>query len=107
MNQNNPEIWAQTAQQFQQTLSESWSKAMQSFQGLDLSGVGVPLPAAGASLPQVSFAPEKLQELQQQYLKDALGLWTNGLQGAPIANDKRFAAEAWGANPMSALAAST
>ncbi len=107
MNQNNPEFWAQTAQQFQQTLSESWSKAMQSFQGLDLSGLGVPLPAAGAPLPQVSFSPEKLQELQQQYLKDAMALWTNGLQVAPIANDKRFAAEAWGANPMSALAAST
>ena len=107
MNQNTPEFWAQTAQQFQQTLSESWSKAMQSFQGLDLNGVGVPMPAAGANLPQVSFSPEKLQELQQQYLKDAMALWTSGLQGAPIANDKRFAAEAWGTNPMSALAAST
>ena len=107
MNQNNPEFWAQTAQQFQQTLSESWAKALQSFQGLDLSTVGVPLPAAGASLPQVSFSPEKLQELQQQYLKDAMGLWTSGLQGAPIANDKRFSAEAWGTNPVAAMAAST
>jgi polyhydroxyalkanoate synthase subunit PhaC len=114
---NNPDIWAQTSQQFQQTLTESWGKAMQSFQGMGGSGVGA--PATGAAQPQITFSPDKLQELQQQYLKDAVGLWTQGFQGAPtagdksftgdkrLAGDKRFAAEAWSTNPVAALSAAT
>jgi polyhydroxyalkanoate synthase subunit PhaC len=117
MQKNNPDIWAQTAQQFQQTLTESWGKAMQSFQGMGGSGVGA--PATGAAQPQITFSPDKLQELQQQYLKDAVGLWTQGFQGAPtagdknftgdkrLAGDKRFAAEAWSTNPVAALSAAT
>ena len=30
MNQNTPEFWAQSAEQFQQTFGDSWAKAMQS-----------------------------------------------------------------------------
>ena len=100
MTQDTSDILAQTAQQFQQTLTESWAKAMQSFQGL---GTG----PATAPPPQITFSPDKVQELQQQYLKDAADLWTQGFQGAPIAGDKRFAAEAWSANPVAALSAAT
>ena len=100
MQQNSPDTWAQTAQQFQQTLTESWGKAMQSLQGM---GAG----PATAPPPQITFSPDKVQELQQQYLKDAADLWTQGFQGAPIAGDKRFAAEAWSANPVAALSAAT
>ena len=117
MQQNNPDIWAQTAQQFQQTLAESWGKAMQSFQGLGggvgtgvgagLGGFGTGPSTAAAPLPQISFSPDKLQELQQQYLKDAVGLWTQGFQGKPIAGDKRFSADAWSSNPVAALTAAT
>ncbi len=112
MQQNSPDIWGQTAQQFQQTLTESWSKAMQSFQGIGagvggIGGFGAGPAAAAAPTPQINFAPAKLQELQQQYLKDAVGLWTQGFQGAPIAGDKRFAAEAWSTNPVAALSAAT
>ena len=115
MQQNNPDIWAQTAQQFQQTLTESWTKAMQSFQGLGGgvgggygSGVlGSAPSASGAALPNITFSQEKLQALQQQYLKDATGLWTQGFQGKPIGGDKRFAAEAWSTNPIAALSAAT
>ena len=111
MQQSNPEIWAQTAQQFQQTLAQSWSKAMQSFQGMG-TGAGMGSSAhvqsdIGKAPPAITFSPEKLQQLQQQYLKDALGLWTQGFQGAPIAGDKRFAAEAWSTNPVAALSAAT
>ena len=113
MQQNNPDIWTQTAQQFQQTLTESWSKAMQSFQGMGAGGTvgsggfgGVP-SASGAPPPQISFSQDKLKELQQQYLKDAVGLWTQGFQHTPIAGDKRFAAKAWSANPVAALSAAT
>ncbi len=115
MQQNSPDIWAQTAQQFQQTLTESWNKAMQSFQGMGASvggmggmgGFGIAPSTPAAPLPQISFAPDKLQELQQQYLKDATGLWTQGFQGKPIVGDKRFAAEAWSTNPVAALSAAT
>jgi polyhydroxyalkanoate synthase len=116
VNQHNPEFWAQTAQQFQQTLGESWAKAMQSLQGAGglngLGNLGTGLGAgANASVPgmppPLNFSQDKLQALQQQYLKDAAGLWTHGLQGVPIAGDKRFASEAWGTNPIAALSAAT
>jgi polyhydroxyalkanoate synthase subunit PhaC len=100
MQKNDLDTWVQTAQQFQQTLADSWSQAMQSFQGLGTS------PSA-APAPQITFSPDKLKELQQQYLKDAEGLWTQGFQGTPIAGDKRFAAQAWSVNPVAALSAAT
>jgi len=55
--------------------------------------------------PTISFAPEKLQQLQQQYFKDAAGLWEQSLHGAVSAKDKRFAGPAWDANPLAAFAA--
>ena len=105
MTQDSPEFWAQSAQQFQQTLSESWTKAFQSLQNMDLGGVGATGATPATKPPAISFSPEKLQELQQQYLKDAAGLWTQGLQGATQPSDKRFAAQAWGANPVAAFSA--
>jgi polyhydroxyalkanoate synthase len=105
MTQDSPEFWAQSAQQFQKTLSESWTKAFQSLQNLDLGGVSAAVATPATKPPAISFSPEKLQELQQQYLKDAAGLWTQGLQGAPQPSDKRFAAQAWGANPVAAFSA--
>jgi len=56
-------------------------------------------------LPAISFAPEKLQQLQQQYLKDAVGLWEHGTQGDAQSRDKRFAGPAWEANPLASFAA--
>ena len=102
MTQQNAEFWAQTAQQLQQTFSESWAHALESFQGM--GGAGASLPGAG---PALQFAPDKLQELQAQYLKDATSLWTQGFQGVPIAGDKRFSAESWANNPVAALSAAT
>ena len=112
MNQHTPEFWAQSSQQIQQNLqqsfSESWSKALQSFQGLDLSAisqVGATPPA-----PQLQFSPDKLQALQQQYLQDAMDLWTKALSGTsgtdtkPVA-DKRFSGEAWTVNPVAGMTA--
>ncbi|MEN9779116.1 MAG: Poly-beta-hydroxybutyrate polymerase [Pseudomonadota bacterium] len=107
-----PFDWAQSSQQFQQAIQENWGKALQSFQQLDLSKG---LPGAGAmpnlaSLPgmpaePLHFDPAKLQELQQQYLKDAAALWNQGLQGAPEAKDRRFSHDAWAANPVAAFSA--
>ncbi|MDO8448219.1 MAG: class I poly(R)-hydroxyalkanoic acid synthase [Rhodoferax sp.] len=105
MTPDSQEFWPQSAQQFQQTLSEGWIKAFQSFQNMDLGSAGAPLAAPTSKPPQIRFSPEKLQELQQQYLKDAAGLWMKSLQGATPPSDKRFAAQAWSANPVAAFSA--
>ncbi len=117
MSQHNPESWAQSAQQFQQnlqqTFSESWGKALQSFQGLDLGAMGglagSGQPATPSAAP-LSFSPEKLQTLQQTYMQEAIALWTQSLSGDPSTarkplEDKRFSAEAWGANPVAGMTA--
>ncbi len=111
-NDIHPEFWAQSAEQFQKSFADSWASAMQSFQtlapqGFGSGGLG---QGAGAAAPQIKFAPEKLAELQQQYLQDAMGLWMSGQPGQPSApqiKDKRFSAEAWGQNPMAAMSAAT
>ena len=108
MTQDSPDFWPQSAQQLQQSLGEGLTQVFQSFQNMDLGGVGAGLAAPAVKPPQISFSPEKLQELQQQYLKDAAALWAQGLQGTPVLpDDKRFAAQAWGANPAAAFSASS
>jgi polyhydroxyalkanoate synthase len=76
---------------------------MQSFQQIGQPADGNGLGAMPAPL---SFSPEKLQALQQAYLKEASELWNQGLQTQPAA-DKRFASDAWGANPLALFSAST
>ena len=102
MTPDSPEFWAQSAQELQENLKSGWAKAFQSFQNMDLGASGAGLAAPSTQPPNISFAPEKLQELQQQYLKEAAGLWS---QGAAKADDKRFSAEAWSANPVAAFSA--
>lgn len=99
---NSEAQWGQSAQQFQHMLSEGWGKALQAFQQL-----GVPsLPtAAAAPMPQISFDAEKLQALQQQYVKEATDLWNASLSGTPETRDRRFAGEAWGGNPLASFTA--
>ena len=61
MEQSKPEAWAESAQQLQQLFTQSWGKALQSFQALDLGAV-----AQGQQGPApLSFSAPKLQELQQ------------------------------------------
>jgi polyhydroxyalkanoate synthase len=98
-------LWLQSAQNFQQTMTESWTKAFESFRNMDLGAAGAKLIAPTAQAPKITFSPEKLQELQQQYLADAAELWGNSLQGTAKVNDRRFADPAWAANPMSAFSA--
>lgn len=105
MTQPSPEFWAQSVQQFQQSLTEGWSQMLQSMQKTDSAGGAAAQAAAVGAAPVFKFAPEKLQELQQQYLKDAAGLWLQGPPGAPKTKDKRFAAPAWDSNPVAAFSA--
>ena len=105
MTQPNNDFLAQATQQFQQAFTQSWSKALESFQGMDLGSAGAGLPAMAEQAPDIHFAPEKLQELQQQYLQEAMGLFSLGLAHptqAPASTDRRFAAPAWGDNPVAA-----
>jgi len=88
------------AEQFQQMLTDGWKKALDSFQSLDLGSV-----ASAAAQPTLSFDPAQLQQLQRQYVKDAASLWNDGLRGGSLAKDRRFAGDAWTANPVAAFSA--
>ena len=105
MTQPTPEFWTQAAEQFQQSMTESWTKALQSFQGMDVASAGAGLPGMGQKAPEIHFSPEKLQDLQQQYMKDALGLFSQGMTAPDTKGDKRFADSAWASNPMAAYSA--
>ncbi len=108
MNQNPPEFWLKSAEQLQQTFAGNWTAAMQSLQGLvppQLLQDG--LAVAPTQPPQISFSPVKLQELQQQYLQEAIELWTQTLAGKPAGTDKRFAGQAWSTNPVAAYSAAS
>jgi polyhydroxyalkanoate synthase len=101
------ELWLQSAQQFQQSMTDSWSKAFESFQNMDLGAAAKPLMAPTVKSPKVEFSADKLQELQQQYLKEATELWTSSLQEAPKVSDRRFAAAAWSENSIAAFSAAS
>lgn len=108
MAQDSPDIWTQSAQQFQQTLGENWTKALESMRNMDLGAGAAALVNPEVKQPEISFSPEKLKELQQQYMTEAASLWSQGLKGAaPHSDDKRFCAQAWDANPAAAFSAST
>jgi polyhydroxyalkanoate synthase len=106
VNQTNPQDWAAAAQQFQQSFTEGWAKALESFQTLDVNPAlnGLTAPSLPAAAP-LTMAPERLQTLQQQYLKDAAELWNQGLHANPVVKDRRFAGDAWASNPVAAFSA--
>ncbi len=92
--------WAQAAQQFQSLMGDMLAKAMQQ------AGGGAPESPATAPLPALAFTPEKLQELQKQYLSEMGTLWSQNMQQS-LQRDKRFAGEAWSSNPVAAFSAAT
>lgn len=105
MAQNPSEFWTQASQQFQQSMTEGWTKAVQSFQTMDMGSAGAGLPAMGTKTPEIHFAPEKLQALQQQYMQDAMALFNSGMKAPDTQGDKRFANVAWSSNPVAAYSA--
>jgi polyhydroxyalkanoate synthase len=82
---------------FQQALTQGWSKTLESFPSTGAAG-------AMPELPHFSFAPDKLKDIQAQYVSEAGELWREGLAARPM-GDKRFANEAWTHNPTSSFAA--
>jgi polyhydroxyalkanoate synthase len=99
MTTNAQEFWGQLnqfTQQFQQLMAANpaTSSSMPSF--------GIP---QGQGL---NFDPSKLQNLQQQYLKEATDLWQQALSAqTPVVGDRRFTGEAWQHNPVASFAAAT
>ena len=97
--------WTQAVQQFQQSFGESWSNALQSFQQL---GANNPLATAPGTHPiALTFSAEKLQALQENYVKEATALWNEGVKANPGTADRRFASAAWHNNPMAAFSAAS
>ncbi|NML45881.1 class I poly(R)-hydroxyalkanoic acid synthase [Ramlibacter sp. G-1-2-2] len=92
---NSEANWAAAAQQFQQELGKYWGQALQTMQDA--------APTGGA-LPTLQFAPEKMRELQEAYVREASELWNSGLQ-PPQTKDKRFGHDAWARNPVAGFSA--
>ena len=107
MNENAQELWLQSAQNLQQSMTESLSKAFASFQNMDLGDASSKLLSPAVQAPKIQFSTEKLQALQQQFLAEAAELWANSAQGKLQLNDRRFADAAWTANPTAAFNAAT
>ena len=105
MKDDTQELWLQSAQKFQQSMTDKWQNAFESFQNMDLGSMTGKLMAPTAQPPKITFDQAKLQQLQQEYMKEATELWTQGAQGKLVVKDKRFAAPAWSANPMATFTA--
>jgi polyhydroxyalkanoate synthase len=96
MNQDSAHFLTGAAQEFQKNFADNWAKALSSFQTLGSNPGGA---------PKLSFTTEKLEALQQQYMDEATALWNQSLHANPKLKDRRFSAEAWQHNPMSAFTA--
>ena len=112
MTQNSPDFWTQASQQLQQSLTDGWAKAVEAFKTMETGAAqaGIPgMETLAANTPEIHFAQDKLQALQQQYCQDAMALlsqgFTQGSQPPAIAGDRRFADPAWNHNPLAAYAA--
>jgi len=108
MTQNSPDFLNQAAQQFQQAMTEGWSKAMEAFKTMDVGTAGAGLPGISAlptKAPEIHFSQDKLKELQAQYSKDAMALFAEGFKPPKVTGDRRFADASWNENPMAAYAA--
>ncbi len=104
MEHEHQNLWTHAAEHFQNALSDSWANALASFQNINPAAAAGPSDAMAAA--NLHFSPEKLQELQQQYLKDAAELMTQGVMAhPPTSDDKRFSSAAWASNPVAAFTA--
>ena len=84
-------------------LGDGWAKALQQLRNLDLGGMG--LMPQGGDPPQVGFAPGKLLQIQQDYVREASELWNQTLQANFSLKDKRFKGDAWARNPLASFSA--
>ncbi|MEJ7929519.1 class I poly(R)-hydroxyalkanoic acid synthase [Ramlibacter sp. AN1015] len=97
---NSQADWAQAASQLPQQMAQGWAQALESFQRM--AGA---TPGSLAPTPTIGFDTNRLQELQQAYVREAAELWNRSLQPGGGAADRRFASEAWTSNPVSGFSA--
>lgn len=102
---NSEPDWANAARQFQESFGDSWKKALQSFQSMDFGAATSGLPVGMQGTVPLSFSPQKLQALQEQYLREAGELWNQGLAANASSTDKRFTGDAWAHNPVASFSA--
>ena len=115
---NSQSDWANAAQQMQQTLADSWQRALQSFQTINPTDMMKAFPASLGQMPSfptlpqtpqmpggLTFNADKLQALQKQYAEEATALWNQGMQGKLEVKDKRFSGDAWQSNPLAGFTA--
>lgn len=88
-----------------QGFTDGWIKAFQAFQNIDIGQLASAAPPSEAQALKVS--PEKVQQLQADYLKEAAALWNQTLQAGQPLKDKRFKAEAWSNNSLASFTAAT
>lgn len=95
----NSENNTQTAQSFQNTMSEQWRQSMQSLQQFNSPVFGM------LSGSKIKIPPEKLETLRKQYMQEAAALWSRCAQPDAVLKDKRFSAQAWKESPLAAFPA--
>lgn len=108
-----------------QQILDAWTSAWRNAMNAAQQAQGAPAPngwwphagngAAGAAapfdtfkVPNASFEPARLQQLQADYSRDALELLRGATDGAPKPpelKDRRFSSDAWKATPAYAFAA--
>ena len=122
----------QQLSQMTQQWGQQWMQAMQALPGMacmpgaapmagmpgmpampgmpSFGAVGAPVFGAGGTMggTPVSFDPDKLKALQEEYAKESMALWTEGAKGTvQLPKDRRFAGDAWARNPVAAFTAAT
>ena len=101
---NQQAFWGAGNEQMAQMLSNGWAQALKAFQNVP----GAPAAGAVEAPAPVTFDQNRLRELQQQYMQEAMDLWRQSAQGAVSAfTDKRFSAAAWQQNPLAAFSAAS
>jgi polyhydroxyalkanoate synthase len=90
-------------QQNENGFAEPWLEIFQRLQNMDLGAAGVRVPRV--EMPKLRLAPEKLAQLQQEYMREATALWNQALHANPPLKDRRFSAPAWGQNPLASFQA--
>ena len=105
MSNDDQQIWMQSAQKFQQSMADKWKSAFESFQNMDMGAMAGQMMTPPAPAPKITFDPVKLQQLQQEYLKEAADVWTQSAQGKLVIKDKRFSTPAWADNPIATFSA--
>ncbi|MCK9514594.1 MAG: class I poly(R)-hydroxyalkanoic acid synthase [Ottowia sp.] len=86
-------------------LQAGWQQALEQLQQLSPAASGEEADAGSAETPRITFAPDELLKLQQEYMSEATQLWNQSLQSSLTLSDRRFSGEAWERNPMAAFTA--